>query len=72
MRDFKYPVFVVLTRAPTDELRQIHGRMPLILPKSVVDEWISPDDEPDKGVERTVKEVIVKKAYQLNRTIFIL
>jgi len=61
MRDFKYPVFVVLTRAPTDELRQIHGRMPLILPKSVVDEWISPDDEPDKDVDKAVTEVVIEK-----------
>ena len=32
------PVFAVLTREPTDELRRIHDRMPLILPKERIDE----------------------------------
>jgi len=61
MRDLKYPVFVVLTRAPTDELRQIHGRMPLILPESAIDEWISPDGEPNMVVDKAVTELVVEK-----------
>ena len=61
LRDLKYPVFAVLTRIPTDDLRQIHDRMPLILPKSAIDEWLSPDSEPNKAVERVVTEVVVEK-----------
>ena len=58
----KYPVFAVLTRAPTEDLREIHDRMPLILPESAVDEWISPDGEPNKVVGDAVTEVVVEKA----------
>ena len=48
MRDLKFPVFAVLTRAPADELRRIHDRMPLILPNNAVD--------------KEVTEVVVEKA----------
>lgn len=58
----KYPVFAVLTRVPTDELRQIHDRMPLILPENAIDEWISPDGEPNKVVDMAVTEIVVEKA----------
>ena len=46
----KYPIFAVLTLSPTDALRKIHNRMPLILPESAMDEWISPDGNPNKVV----------------------
>ncbi len=62
MRDLKFPVFAVLTRAPADELRRIHDRMPLILPNNAVDERIRPDGEPDKVVDKEVTEVVVEKA----------
>ena len=62
MRDLKYPVFAVLTREPTDDLREIHDRMPLILPESAVDEWISPDGEPNKIVGKAITELVAEKA----------
>ena len=62
MRDLKYPVFAVLTRTPTDELRQIHDRMPLILPENAIDEWISPSREPNKVVDAAVTDVVIEKA----------
>ena len=61
-RDLKYPVFAVLTRAPTDELRQIHDRMPLILPESAVDEWINPNGEPNKVIDAAITNVVIEKA----------
>ena len=36
------PVFVVLTTEPSDDVAFIHDRMPLILPKGCVREWIDP------------------------------
>ena len=36
------PVFVVITREPTEELRKIHDRMPLILPEELTGAWINP------------------------------
>ena len=62
MWDLKYPVFAVLTRSPTDELREIHNRMPLILPESKINEWIRPDGEPNKVVDEAVTELVVEKA----------
>jgi len=35
--------------------------MPVILLESSVDEWISPDGEPDKVVQRAVTEVVIEK-----------
>ncbi len=61
MRDLKYPVFAVLTKAPTDELKEIHDRMPLILPECAIDEWISPDSEPNKVVDKAVTDVVVER-----------
>ena len=58
----KYPVFAVLTRAHTDELRQIHDRMPLILPERAVDEWISPDGELNRVVDKAVTDLVIEKA----------
>ncbi len=42
------PRFVVLTREPGDNIRFIHNRMPLILPKEQTDEWIRPDTDPER------------------------
>ncbi len=61
-RDLKYPVFAVLTREPTEELREIHNRMPLILPESAVDEWISPSSEPNKIVGKAITELVAENA----------
>ena len=36
------PVFTVLTREPSESVRKIHDRMPLILPGSMIDDWIDP------------------------------
>ena len=58
----KYPVFAVLTRAPTEELRKIHDRMPLILPESAIDEWISPDGDANRLINKAVTELVIEKA----------
>lgn len=36
------PVFTVLTREPSESVRHIHDRMPLILPESLIDAWVDP------------------------------
>ena len=36
--------------------------MPLILPESAIDEWISPDGEPNKIIETAVSDFIIEKA----------
>ncbi|MCR5789448.1 MAG: SOS response-associated peptidase [Lachnospiraceae bacterium] len=40
------PVFTILTREPGEELREIHDRMPLILPGDVIADWINVETDP--------------------------
>ena len=42
-----FPVFVILTMPPTEEILKIHDRMPLILPEGMIDRWINPSSDPE-------------------------
>jgi len=56
------PVFVILTRSADDEISFIHDRMPLIMPGELVNDWISPDSDPEVLVERALTNMIAEKA----------
>lgn len=56
------PVFTVLTREPTDELRRIHDRMPLIFPKERIDEWIDPRSNPEELLRFAMTDMVMEKA----------
>lgn len=56
------PEFTVLTREPPDDLRRIHDRMPLMLPAGKIDEWISPDGDPEDLLRFAVTETYFEKA----------
>ncbi len=57
-----YPVFTILTREPSDELRRIHDRMPLIFPENMIDDWIRPDSKPEELVSYALTDMIYGKA----------
>ena len=59
---FRYPVFVVLTRSPIGRVQEIHDRMPLILPESAIDEWISPDGKVSSIVDKAITDLVVEEA----------
>ncbi len=61
------PVFVVLTTEPSEEIRFIHDRMPLIMPETMVNEWIRPDAEPEKLLPYTLKDMIFEKSKATER-----
>ena len=61
-----YPVFVILTKEPTENLRQIHDRMPLMLPEDKVDEWINPSSNPEELIHFALSDVVAEKIL-LNR-----
>ena len=61
-RDLKYPVFAILTREPTEELRRIHDRMPLILPSSAIDDWIKPDNKAEDMIKDAITDVFIEEA----------
>ena len=56
------PRFTVLTREPGDELRQIHDRMPLIIPEELVNEWIRPETKPEELTPYALTEMVFRKA----------
>jgi len=56
------PVFVILTREPSDSVRFLHDRMPLILPERLVNEWIRPDVRPEELIDSAVTDLGFEKA----------
>ena len=57
-----FPEFVILTKEAAQEIRFIHDRMPLIMPKSRVEEWIRPDAVPEELLPYAVSDVRYEKA----------
>lgn len=60
-KGIEVPVFAILTRAPSPDLHRLHDRMPLILGKESVAEWIRPDGVPEKAAEAALTEMIAEK-----------
>ena len=52
------PVFTILTREPSEEIRFIHDRMPVILPGESVDNWIKPDSKPDEIIKDAMTDMV--------------
>ena len=55
-----FPVFVVLTGEPTDALRRIHDRMPLIFPRELIGGWIDPDTNPAELLRYAVSDMVAE------------
>ena len=56
------PYFVILTREPSDELKRIHDRMPLILPQNKIKEWIDPKTDPSTIIPYSLTNMVFEKA----------
>jgi len=54
------PYFVVLTRDAVGDLLEIHDRMPLILPREKVDEWIDPGKVPEDIISECVNRIEIR------------
>ena len=55
-----YPVFVVLTTAPSAGLAEIHDRMPLLLPKGQIENWIRPESNPADLLSFALKDTVME------------
>ena len=55
------PMFVILTRAAEENIRFIHDRMPLIMPKDLIETWIKPDSDPDMLVEKALTQMVAER-----------
>ena len=56
-----FPAFTVLTREPSDAVRRIHDRMPLILPEEMTDAWISPEQKPEDIIRYAVTDLVMER-----------
>ena len=52
------PVFTILTREPSDEIRFIHDRMPVMLPKEYIREWVNPNGKPEEIIRAAQTEMV--------------
>ena len=59
--DIQVPVFTILTGEPSEEIRFIHDRMPVILPGEAVEKWINPDSKPDEIIKNAMTEMVLEK-----------
>jgi putative SOS response-associated peptidase YedK len=61
-RDIQVPMFTVLTRESVAPVSSIHDRMPLILGKDNLSEWIRPNGDPNKIAKMALTKMIMEKA----------
>jgi len=53
----KLPFFTILTRDATAELKDIHARMPVILPQDRMMDWLSPEKDYKDFLSETVQNL---------------
>ena len=58
----RYPVFTVLTKEPSAQIRGIHDRMPVILPGSAVAAWTDPAGDPVEISKQALADMDIRKA----------
>ena len=51
------PAFVILTRPPVREITFIHNRMPVLLPRDRIGEWIDPGADPGAVLASALRSV---------------
>lgn len=61
------PMFTVLTKESVGNVKDIHDRMPLILDKEDVKEWIRPNVDPAAVVEKALTNMVFEKAVEYYR-----
>ena len=60
--DEGFPYFVILTREAAGDLKNIHDRMPLILPGESVSQWINPAAvNPEELLNQAITELMYEK-----------
>ena len=56
------PVFVILTSEASEDVAHIHDRMPVILPKGAIREWVNPNARPSEILRYSLTKLIPEKA----------
>lgn len=60
-RGIEVPVFAILTRPAGDSVSTLHDRMPLILEKECIAEWIRPDGDPANIAKKAIERMVTEK-----------
>lgn len=61
-RGVQIPMFAVITRESVEPVSSIHDRMPLILGKDSLREWVRPDGDPRSIVKKALTNMVMEKA----------
>jgi len=61
-RGVQVPMFAVLTRESVAPVSDIHDRMPLILGKESLNDWIRPNGDPQSIAKQALTKMIMEKA----------
>ena len=61
-RGVQIPMFAVITRESVEPVSSIHDRMPLILGKENLREWIRPDGDPGRIAKNALTNMVMEKA----------
>ena len=61
------PVFSVLTREAAGTVRDIHDRMPVVLGKDSLRNWIRPDGDPFSITEKALTNMVFETAVEYHR-----
>ena len=61
-RGVQIPVFAVLTRESVAPVSIIHNRMPVILGRENLREWIRPDGDPGSVTSKALTNMVIEKA----------
>ncbi|SHM46521.1 SOS response-associated peptidase family protein [Ruminococcus flavefaciens] len=66
--DMQVPMFSILTREAAGTVRDIHDRMPLILDKENILDWIRTDGDSSDIVEKALTNMVFEKAVEYHRS----
>ena len=61
------PMFTVLTREAAGTVRDIHDRMPVILDKDSLQDWVRPDGDHSDIVEKALSNMVFDRAVEYPR-----
>ena len=61
-RGVQIPMFAVITRESVAPVSTIHDRMPLILGKESLTDWIRPNGDPQSIAKKALTKMIMEKA----------
>lgn len=62
------PMFTVLTREAAGTVKDIHDRMPVILGKDSLRDWIRPDGDPSATVEKALTNMAFETAIEYHKS----